>query len=72
MRVNSLWGFLRPGLSGPPWYTTSSRAAAMESIARLARLEPRVLATGHGAPITGPDTAPAVQAFAHQMTLRRP
>jgi glyoxylase-like metal-dependent hydrolase (beta-lactamase superfamily II) len=66
MKVNSLWGFLlhQPGLSGPPWYTTSSWSDAKESIAALARLEPQVLASGHGSPMIGPDTARALQALA--------
>lgn len=50
VRLDSLTGLLteRPGLSGPPWYTTWNRQAARESIERLARLEPAVLAGGHG------------------------
>ncbi|WP_407345423.1 MBL fold metallo-hydrolase [Pengzhenrongella phosphoraccumulans] len=64
LRVNSWSGLLlqRPGLSGPPWYTTWSRRAARESIDALARLEPTVLAGGHGRPLTG--TAAHVRAFA--------
>jgi hypothetical protein len=66
MKVNSVWGFLlhQQGLSGPPWYMTSSWRTAQESIAALARLEPRVLATGHGSPMSGPGTARELQAFA--------
>jgi glyoxylase-like metal-dependent hydrolase (beta-lactamase superfamily II) len=42
LKVNPLTGLLlpRPGLSGPPWYTTWSRSRARQSIERLARLEP--------------------------------
>ena len=70
VKVDSLSGLLlgRRGLSGPPWYTTWDRRAAAESIATLARLEPAVLAGGHGTPLTGPGTAAAVRAFAR--TLR--
>jgi glyoxylase-like metal-dependent hydrolase (beta-lactamase superfamily II) len=68
LKVNSWSGLLlqRPGLSGPPWYTTWSRAATKQSIARLAQLEPTLLAGGHGEPMTGTDTAAVVNAFAHE------
>ena len=68
VRVNSLSGLLagRPGLSGPPWYTTWDRRAARESIGKLARLEPRVLAGGHGRPVVGAGTASALRDFAGQ------
>jgi glyoxylase-like metal-dependent hydrolase (beta-lactamase superfamily II) len=69
--LNSLWGFLlwgfrrnKQGLSGPPWYTTWSWRAAKESVAALARLEPLVLACGHGLPMTGAGTARELRAFA--------
>jgi glyoxylase-like metal-dependent hydrolase (beta-lactamase superfamily II) len=66
VKINSWAGLLlqRPGLSGPPWYTTWSRPAARESIGRLAQLKPTVLAGGHGKPITGPQTAALLTAFA--------
>jgi glyoxylase-like metal-dependent hydrolase (beta-lactamase superfamily II) len=50
----SLLGLLRQqqGLSGPPWYTTWNHRAARASVQRLARLEPTVLASGHGQPLT--------------------
>ena len=66
LRLNSWSGLLRgrTGLSGPPWYTTWSRRAAQESVEKLARLEPTVLAGGHGKPLTGTTTAAAVTAFA--------
>jgi glyoxylase-like metal-dependent hydrolase (beta-lactamase superfamily II) len=66
LKVNSWAGLLlrRPGLSGPPWYTTWSPRAARESIGRLARLEPTVLAGGHGRPMTGAGTAEALSAYA--------
>ena len=66
MKLNSLAGLVtqQNGLSGPPWYTTWSWPAARESVARLARLEPNVLAGGHGKPLTGAETAGAVHAFA--------
>jgi glyoxylase-like metal-dependent hydrolase (beta-lactamase superfamily II) len=69
--LNSLWSFLLWGvgrskqkLSGPPWYTTWSWPAAKESVARLAQLEPRVLACGHGLSMSGSGTASELRAFA--------
>jgi len=65
VKINSLIGLLarRPGVSGPPWYTTFSPAAARESIGRLARLEPTVLAGGHGNPMTATQTTSALAAL---------
>lgn len=72
LRVNSLSGFVlqRQGLSGPPRYTSWSWRAAKASVATLARLEPRVLASGHGVPLAGPDTAGALRAFADRFSGR--
>jgi glyoxylase-like metal-dependent hydrolase (beta-lactamase superfamily II) len=53
----------REGLSGPPWYTTWNREACHASMTALGRLRPRVLAGGHGTPMTGPDTPQRVAAF---------
>ena len=50
--ARSLWGVL-PGqhqVCGPPRVSTWDWAAAVKSIARLAGLEPQVLAPGHGMP----------------------
>ena len=68
LEVNSWAGVLclRQGLSGPPWYTTWDRQAAIASIAGIANLEPSVLATGHGLPLAGPGTAAAVHALAER------
>ena len=73
LEVNTWAGFLRQrqGLSGPPWYTTWDRPAAVASIGEIADLEPSVLAGGHGLPLAGPGTAAAVHAFAERM-LRDP
>lgn len=70
LEVNTWAGILRQrqGLSGPPWYTTWSRQAAIASIGEIAGLEPTVLATGHGRPLAGPGTAAAVHAFAERAT----
>lgn len=66
LRLNSVTGLLlqRQGLSGPPRYTSWRWRLARESIATLARLEPNVLAGGHGTPLAGPGTASALIAFA--------
>ena len=71
VHLNSLWGFLLWGfrrnkqrLSGSPWYTTWSWRAAKESVAPLARVEPRVLASGHGLSMTGHTTTRELRAFA--------
>ena len=63
LQVNSPIGLLRGrrGLSGPPWYTTWSPRLAKATIAALAALAPRILATGHGPPMVGPDTAEALR-----------
>jgi glyoxylase-like metal-dependent hydrolase (beta-lactamase superfamily II) len=66
LMVNSPAGFLwqRQGLSGPPRYTSWSWRAAKGSAATLARLEPNVLACGHGALLAGPGTADVLRTFA--------
>jgi glyoxylase-like metal-dependent hydrolase (beta-lactamase superfamily II) len=52
--LNSLPGLLlgRQRLAGPPWCTTWNRQAAQRSLSALAELEPRVIAPGHGNPLT--------------------
>ncbi len=74
VHLNSLWSFLRWGfgrnkqrLAGPLWYTTWSWRAAKESVASLVRLEPRVLACGHGIPMSGSGTAQELRAFADHL-----
>ena len=70
MKLNSVSGLLlqRPGLSGPPRYTSWSWRVVKESVAKLARLEPTVLAGGHGRPMTGDETAGALRAFADRFS----
>jgi len=72
VKLNSLLGLVlhQNGLSGPPWYTTWSWRAAKESVAKLARLEPIMLAGGHGMPMTGTETTGAVNAFADHFSGR--
>jgi glyoxylase-like metal-dependent hydrolase (beta-lactamase superfamily II) len=73
VQLNSLWGFLLWGfgrskqrLSGPPWHTTWNWRAAQKSVASLEGLEPRVLACGHGLPMSGSRTAPELRDLADQ------
>lgn len=53
----------RQRVAGPPRYTTWDWPAATRSIRALAELEPRVLAPGHGRPLSG-GTAAALHALA--------
>lgn len=69
--LNSFWGFLLWGLrlnnqrvSGPPWYSTWNWRAAKKSVTVLAGLEPRVLASGHGVPMSGDEISREFRAFA--------
>lgn len=71
-RIDTLRHLLlrRPGLSGPPWYTTWSRRSMHASVQAVAALRPTVLGGGHGDPLVGTGTAQAVAAFADAMTAR--
>jgi glyoxylase-like metal-dependent hydrolase (beta-lactamase superfamily II) len=53
-----------PELHGPPAYYTSDWNAAKASVERLAALEPRTVAAGHGSPMSGPHVAPALDVLA--------
>jgi hypothetical protein len=70
LELNSLTGLVtqQQGLSGPPRYTSWSWPAAKESVAKLAALEPLMLAGGHGRPLTGAETTGALKAFAEHFT----
>ena len=77
VELNSIWGFLlwslrrnRKRVSGPPWYSTWNWKIAKESVMLLAGLEPRVLATGHGAPMSGGEIARELRAFAGHFSDR--
>jgi Metallo-beta-lactamase superfamily/F420H(2)-dependent quinone reductase len=61
----------RQRLAGPPRYFTWSWPAAARSVAVLAALEPRVLATGHGTPLSGAGTAGALRALAAELARGR-
>jgi glyoxylase-like metal-dependent hydrolase (beta-lactamase superfamily II) len=75
VNLNSAWGFLLWGLRqhkqrvcGPPWYSTWNWQVAKESVAALAGLEPHVLASGHGVPMSGEDIAQELRAFADRFS----
>jgi glyoxylase-like metal-dependent hydrolase (beta-lactamase superfamily II) len=61
-----LWGALTPvrRLSLPAWPASWDWQKTKASAALVAGLEPYVLATGHGAPMSGIDLAPRLHAFA--------
>jgi glyoxylase-like metal-dependent hydrolase (beta-lactamase superfamily II) len=68
--LNSFQGFLswslrlqKQKISGPPRYSTWNWRIAKESVAALAALKPRVLASGHGEPMTGDGIARELGAF---------
>lgn len=54
----------RREIHGPPAYFTTDWRSARESVGRLAALEPEVLATGHGEPLSGPDMRRDLRALA--------
>lgn len=63
----------RPELHGPPAYFTSDWDAAGNSVLELANLEPRVIAAGHGLPLSGPDTSAYLDLLASRFdTMERP
>ena len=54
----------QPELHGPPAYFTSDWGLAQQSVQRLAALNPKTVAPGHGKPISGPDVAAALRELA--------
>lgn len=72
MNVNSVWDLLRnkQRVSAPPYISTWNWQTAKKSAAALADLEPRVLACGHGAPMT--DAAAELRAFAQHLSAAPP
>jgi len=65
-RVGPLAGLLcrRSGLTRSPWYFTWDRAVARGAVATLAELEPLLIASGHGKPLSGPDLAERLRRLA--------
>ena len=53
-----------PVLHGPPVYFTPDWDAAVRSVRRLAGLDPKILATGHGQAAGGPDLPQRLRNFA--------
>jgi len=56
----------QPELHGPPMYYTPDWNAAGASVARLAKLEPEAVITGHGPPLHGP----AMRSALHELAER--
>ncbi len=54
----------KPELSGPPAYYTPDWESARESVRKLAELQPRTIAPGHGLPMSGDQLASQLQQFA--------
>jgi glyoxylase-like metal-dependent hydrolase (beta-lactamase superfamily II) len=67
--LNSWRGLVlrRQEVAGPPWYVTWSRRWAKRSASVLAGLEPLVVASGHGVPMTGPETPARVRALSARL-----
>ncbi len=53
-------------LHGPPAYFTSDWEAARQSVRKLAALNPRVVAPGHGKPLSGTEVAQGLHTLADQ------
>lgn len=59
-----------PEINGPPTYATSDWPAAEASVARLAALQPRTLAAGHGLPLSGPAVSSGLRDLATHFAER--
>ena len=59
----------KPQVCEPPWYTNWDRNQVMASASAVVRLQPQVLATGHGRPLSGDAAAAALRAFARRHGL---
>ena len=70
VNLNSVRDLLaaRHRISGPPYISTWNWPAAKQSVAVLARLQPRVLACGHGRLVSGPGTAGKLSSFSGQFS----
>jgi glyoxylase-like metal-dependent hydrolase (beta-lactamase superfamily II) len=56
-------------LHGPPAYFTSNWDDARSSVAKLAMLEPAIVAPGHGKPLAGPDVSEKLHRLARSFPL---
>jgi glyoxylase-like metal-dependent hydrolase (beta-lactamase superfamily II) len=54
----------KPQVCGPPWYTNWDRDLMMASANAIVRLQPQVLAPGHGYPLSGAAAASELRAYA--------
>lgn len=54
----------RPRLSEPPWYTNWDRSKMLASAGAVVQLQPRIVAPGHGRPLSGEAAAAALLAYA--------
>jgi hypothetical protein len=72
--LNSLPGLLagRHRAAGPPYISTWNWPAAKRSVAVLARLQPEVLACGHGQPITGRGAAAGLASLSARLSQPPP
>lgn len=59
----------QPELHGPPAYFTSDWGDAKASVAKLAMLEPTVVAPGHGKPLVGSDVTEQLHHLARRFPL---
>ena len=60
----------RQEMHGPPMYFTPDWGASARSAAALAALDPQIVATGHGVPMTGPSAAAALRELAADFNER--
>lgn len=60
----------KPQVCEPPWYTNWDHNQVIASASAIVRLQPQVLATGHGRPLSGDAAAAALRAFAHRHDLK--
>ncbi len=71
VNLNSIQDLLlnRQRISGPPYISTWNWRVAKQSVAKLAALEPGVLACGHGLVALGPGTAAELHAFSDRFSI---
>lgn len=62
----------KPQVCEPPWYTNWDRSKMAASASAVIRLQPQVLATGHGHPLSGAATAAALNAYVRKHGLISP
>jgi glyoxylase-like metal-dependent hydrolase (beta-lactamase superfamily II) len=54
----------KPQVCEPPWYTNWDRSQMLASASAVVRLQPRVLAPGHGHPLSGEAATSTLRAYA--------